>query len=259
MKFCFRKKHCVGSTSVYEQFAAWLQQPLGQSVINEEKTALRFCWPFVLGDYLLTLGVAPQAVLTEEAQVKHRFIIVPSNNCVRFTGSFIVAESAYLPIQEHSLQAILLPHALEFSENPYQLLREAEAALSPEGYLMVIGFNPWSLWGLRRWFSFKRQLPWAGVFRPSYRVKDWLRVLNFRIVAQKRIVYQGPIVFSKGAFFFRPLKNLCRIFFPCLGGVYIIIAQKKVFGLTPLQKTAWKTLSTAIIPRSVAEPVRRGF
>jgi len=258
MKFNLKKKYSANSMSTHEQFAAWLQQPLGQVVINEERIALRCFWPFILGDYLLTFGVAPQVALTEEAKVKHCFMMVPSNNCVRFTGSFIVAESAYLPIQERSLQAILLPHVLEFSKDPYQLLREAEAALSPEGYLIVIGFNPWSLWGLRRCFSFKRQSPWAGVFRPSYRIKDWLRVLNFHTVSQKKLVYQAPIILPKWVFFLSPLKKLCQMFFPYLGGVYIVIAQKKVFGLTPLQKTAW-ALSTSIIPQNVAEPVRRGF
>ena len=68
-----------------------------------------------------------------------------------------------LPVSPYSVQTIVLPHVLEFSKDPYQVLREAEMTLAPQGYMVLVGFNPLSLLGLRRLFAFrKKRAPWHG-------------------------------------------------------------------------------------------------
>ena len=59
-----------------------------------------------------------------------------------------------LPIDSNSADLFLLPHVLEFSEHPHQILREIERALRPEGQMVIACFNPWSLWGIRRTYHF---------------------------------------------------------------------------------------------------------
>ena len=58
-----------------------------------------------------------------------------------------------LPFDAQSIDLILLPHALEFIDNPHEVLREVDRVLRPEGRVLILGFNPWSLFGLRRVWS----------------------------------------------------------------------------------------------------------
>ena len=59
----------------------------------------------------------------------------------------------FLPIETNSIDLVLLPHILEFSSNPHQILREVQRVLMPEGHVIVCGFNPRSLWGVRGLFG----------------------------------------------------------------------------------------------------------
>jgi len=55
-----------------------------------------------------------------------------------------------LPFASQSIDLLVLPHALEFADDPHHVLREVERVLMPEGQLVISGFNPISLWGLRQ-------------------------------------------------------------------------------------------------------------
>ena len=50
-----------------------------------------------------------------------------------------------LPFDSASIDLVVLPHVLEFSPQPHQVLREVERVLVPEGSVVVNGFNPYSL------------------------------------------------------------------------------------------------------------------
>jgi ubiquinone/menaquinone biosynthesis C-methylase UbiE len=55
-----------------------------------------------------------------------------------------------LPFDSASLDLVVLPHTLELASDPHQTLREVERVLVPEGRVVIVGFNPASLWGLRQ-------------------------------------------------------------------------------------------------------------
>jgi ubiquinone/menaquinone biosynthesis C-methylase UbiE len=55
-----------------------------------------------------------------------------------------------LPFATQSLDLVVLPHVLEFAAEPHQVLREVERVLIPEGQVIICGFNPSSLWGMRQ-------------------------------------------------------------------------------------------------------------
>ena len=57
---------------------------------------------------------------------------------------------AELPFATQSLDLVVLPHVLEFANEPHQILREVERVLIPEGQVIVCGFNPISMWGVRQ-------------------------------------------------------------------------------------------------------------
>ena len=89
-----------------------------------------------------------------------------------------------LPFASQSLDLVVLPHALEFADDPHRVLREVERVLMPEGQVVISGFNPISLWGARQYVgrtvgsSF---LPTEGQFLALPRLKDWLKLLGFEV------------------------------------------------------------------------------
>jgi hypothetical protein len=97
--------------------------------------------------------------------------------------SKIKARAFSLPIQTESVDLIILPHLLEFDTHRFQTMREVERVLAPEGDLIILSFNPWSLW-LRSQYLWDKKLAdswWQGHFISRSRLLDWLKLLNFEV------------------------------------------------------------------------------
>jgi hypothetical protein len=94
----------------------------------------------------------------------------------------IRARAFSLPIQTASVDLIIVPHLLEFDAQRFQTMREIERILKPEGDLIILSFNPWSLW-LRSQYLWDKKLAdsWKGHFIPRARIMDWLKLLNFEV------------------------------------------------------------------------------
>jgi SAM-dependent methyltransferase len=89
------------------------------------------------------------------------------------------ADSRVIPLASGSVDVVVLVHQLEFSRAPHQVIREAGRVLAPEGHLLIIGFNPYSLWGLRRGLSSRNATPpWSGRYLSARRVADWMMLLG---------------------------------------------------------------------------------
>ncbi|MSP86230.1 MAG: methyltransferase domain-containing protein [Methylotenera sp.] len=150
----------------------------------------------------------------------------------------------FLPFTEMSLDLLLLPHCLEFSERPHQTLCEAARVMMPDGHLIITGFNPLSAWGatagLKRLFSKQTAYPWHGQFIGLARLKDWLELLGFEVVAVETYChvppFENPAWHKRFSFMDKLGKHCCAR----LGGVYFIVAKKHVVGMMPI-KPHWKT------------------
>ena len=166
----------------------------------------------------------------------------------------IAASPELMPIASDSLDAVFLPHTLDFAADPRQVLGEAERVLIPEGRLIILGFNALSPWALLRLGSPGR-VPWCGHFLTRYRVAEWLSLLGFDLEMQRMLVFQAPWGGSRwcsGSL----LDRAGRHFWPALGGVYALRAVKRVSTLTPL-RPSWKT-RRKLLPGNAVEPTTRG-
>jgi SAM-dependent methyltransferase len=96
----------------------------------------------------------------------------------------LVDQFEALPFDTQSLDLLVLPHVLEFAQDPHQVLREAERVLRPEGRLVLAGFNPVSLWGLRDWLGrpFERGFfPKPAHVLSALRLRDWCKLLDLSV------------------------------------------------------------------------------
>jgi SAM-dependent methyltransferase len=156
-------------------------------------------------------------------------------------GDFF-CETQQLPIASNTMDLVLLPHTLDFSVNPQQTLREVERVLMPEGHVVIAGFNPLSAWGMRRFISKRCSSStalWHAHFLSSLRIKDWLNLLGFEVVSTQMACYKLPIQSQAWMQRFDGLDRLGNRCLPMFGGVYCIVAKKRVLGMRII-KPNWK-------------------
>jgi SAM-dependent methyltransferase len=143
-----------------------------------------------------------------------------------------------LPFDSGSLDMVVMPHVLEFNEHPHQILREVERVLMPEGQIIIAGFNPRSLWGVRRALGSQMGYPWRGNFITLPRLKDWLALLGFEVVAGSFACYAPPLTNPGWVNRFRFMEPAGDRWWAVCGGVYFLQAIKRVPGMR-LIKPRW--------------------
>ena len=222
-----------------DELGRWYEKRLGQALRKAERQVLSEQLQNIFGYHLLMLG-AVDAELLRTCRVQHCVMLRSREQEPCMTNSSVFSELTQLPLATDSVDAVLFNHSLDFTADPHQALREAERVLVPEGHLLILGFNPRSLWGLYRVLRLNRQpMPWRGKFRSVARLKDWLRLLGFEITATRYLFYSPPIQQEAILRKFQCLEPVMRRLLPFSGGVYLLVARKKVSTLTPI-KPRWR-------------------
>jgi len=231
--------------------SSWLKKDPGALLVGMERTQLQRLLKPMAGDYLVQIGGLPE--LTSDSSIRFKWFF----NTQAKSGAIQVALDE-LPLIADSVDAIVIVHVLEFLPKPKIVLREAARALAPGGQLIIVGLNPWSLWGLKHRFTHDHDLPWNGHFWSPWQVKHWQRELGLRIVMGDTFCFRPPLHDLRAWQRLLWLEALGPFFFPAWGGFYITAAQKRVIGMTPLKQPAWSKkvdLSKSLEPttRNVTE------
>lgn len=203
----------------------WLQSDLGQYVLERELAWYDQTCADLFGFNALQLGECHTDFLRAN-RMPHRL-------CGGQAGGAVHCALEQLPIASESLDLLALPHALEFSPHPHQLLRECERVLRPEGRLLISGFNPMSLWGLRRLLTRRSATayPWNGHFIRLARLKDWLALLGFELQSGRMICYAPPLGRADWLNRFTCMETAGDRWWAMGGGVYLLQAVKRRVGL----------------------------
>jgi len=221
------------------QLNRWFQKPLGQHLLSEEVEVLQKILPDLFGYHLLQVGNVGYGCLLDSSRIMHRCLLSLSANMIDKPYTSISGSAAALPFANESLDVVVLPHVLEFEEHPHEILREVERVLIPEGYVIILGFNPLSFWGVWRWLFTRRDtVPWCGRFLSQLRLKDWLALLGCEVKTYKSFFFVLP--FRKKIKFLKKLSVAGNF-----GAVYVLVAQKRVATLT-LLKSKWRNPATLV-------------
>lgn len=127
---------------------------------------------------ILQVGVLGSEHIFIAEDFKNQFFTLSldsDNRCSR--GSALRGNVHKFPIATGSVDLLILPHVLEFVEEPHAALMEVDRVLKPEGQLFVLCFNPLSLRTLVR-SLLPRSALCAFRLIPPYRVLDWMSLLN---------------------------------------------------------------------------------
>jgi len=211
----------------------WFATPLGQYLLEKEQAYLDDVTPDIFGFHALQLGM-PEVDLLRESRITHRMRIAAADR------PDVYAKCHELPLATHSIDLALLPHVLEFAAEPHAVLREVDRVMMPEGRLVIVGFNPWSLWGLRSALGFSRnEFPWNGRFVSLLRVKDWLALLGFDVNAGRLVAYGPPFDNANLRRRFGFMEPAGDRWWAVGGAVYMLQAIKRVRGMRVLTP-AWQ-------------------
>lgn len=219
----------------------WYASDLGQSILILLEEHLETILPAVFGYQGLQLGtLGSSASLLDKAGL-HRPLVLESPKTSLTTDSpptaHLSADVLNLPIASDVMKIVLLPHTLDFCSDPYQALREADRVLTGDGHMVIIGFSPYSLFGMRRLLQWRSNEPWNGRFYSRHRVVDWLSVLNYRVHHSQAFYLRPPLQSGKLLGRLRLLEKNQR-WLGLLGAVYLLHAKKQTLPLTP-SKRVW--------------------
>ncbi len=228
----------------------WLVSPPGRYMLALEQDYFDGAVADIFGYHALQLGLA-QIDLLRTSRIPLRVTVAPQG------AVSLRADFRDLPVESNSADLMLLPHTLEFSEHPHQIVREVARVLRPEGHVVIAGFNPLSLWGLRRSLGSRAGFPWDGHFIHLARVKDWFALVGLEIVAGSMACYAPPCADQKWLDRFGFMEKAGDRWWPIAGGVFFLQAIKRVRGIRLIMPKwsdrAAPKKSLAAVPERVRE------
>lgn len=239
------------------QWNQWLNKSLGQLVLRTEQELLEVFLSGKYGKHVVLVGVPQQCSLIKTLDLPCHSLLtpLPSHHLVEIKT---VESSLYeLPMASGSVDVVIVPHTLELVDNPRQLLAEACRIVKPEGYLIICGFNPYSLWGLNKRIMKKRTpLPAFHSLKLGM-LKKWLHLSDFELVKQSSALYSPPVQsegFLRKLRFLEWLGNKCHLPW---GAVYVLMARAKVVPLTPVRLRWKQSIANMRVPSSIPGPTVR--
>jgi len=227
----------------------WGLHPHGRYLLDIERHYLDEALPKFFGYHLLQVGGPVSEPYLDSSLINHHIRLdnVERND---FEGSAVNSLYDELPFSPDSIDVAVLPHVLEYLQSPADFLAEIYNCMIGEGYVLVIGFNPYSSWGLTKLWRGDDVVWRRGKMHSLTRVKRWLRGVGFEITAQKRLGFRWPLRSQKAmqrTTFLEPMGELC---WRCTGCVYVVIARKQVVTPIPLPSEA----ELARVPVGAIEP-----
>lgn len=226
----------------------WSELPGGRAMLWALEEAMKAPSRQMFGYHLVKLGNLSSALKLSECPIKHKVSLANDflleGHCQQQAQAmafpiqqqqFVQGKLPNLPLQENSVDALILANELDFTRDPHQILREIDRVIMPNGHLLIAGFNPLSAVGLRKLLPFKKRslLAEARCFH-ARRVKDWLQLLNFEIV-EHHYVWPRELKSRRSMM---TQSTLLSHYINCCASLYLLVARKRELPLS-LIKPKW--------------------
>ncbi|MFW7341655.1 methyltransferase domain-containing protein [Pollutimonas sp. H1-120] len=233
------------------ELAEWLSTPAGQYVQGWEQKQIDAMVSNVFGYHAIQIGL-PQWDLLRANRIPYKGRTRVLFDTAAHADAAVVADPENLPFDTQSIDLLVLPHILETSAKPHQILREAERVLMPEGRVVISGFNPWSLWGASdRIPGLDPLLPVPAHLQVSLpRLKDWFKLLSFELDRGRFGCYAPPCNSQAWLDRWSFMDAAGDRWWPVCGAVYVVSAVKRVAGMT-LVGPKWKTAKKRVQRQAV--------
>ena len=208
----------------------WAELPKGEYFRAALEQQLKPWFAKMYGFHLLKIGNLSADINTESCAISHQVNVSLGGQPLQ-----VKADPLHLPFAEKSVDACLLANTLPWCSDPHRLLREADRVLIDDGWLILSGFNPMSLMGLRKLVPvIRRKPPYNSRMFTFTRQLDWLSLLNFEVMYHSG--FQVIPWTQQGG-------KMLTTHFPALGCMQLIVARKRTIPLTlnPMKQSKAKS------------------
>lgn len=229
----------------------WLQTPLGDSLLQQETRVVEEALDGIFGEQCLQLGLWGDPRTFVRFARTQRCALIAEQSWGE--GPSAIGELHRLPIASDSIDSVILPHTLDYSDRPHAILREIHRVLRASGHLVVLGFRPGGLWGLRRLIPGAGLPPGSLQLVSDRRLRDWLQLLDMRIHGLTRYFFRWPLPGLKGKAS-PQWESRGQRWWPELSACYMLSAQKRISTLTPV-RPVWSRKPKVVA--GLAEPSTR--
>jgi len=248
---------------IHDDIVEWFSSGLGKRILAQEQKVLDDLLPGLFGYHLMQMSILDNVCLYQKSSTGHQFSLSNLRPPVTETmiadassahssvmdqaqghkhsvaqTSLLISSFEDLPIDSDSIDVSLLHHVLEYSVSPQQLLREVTRVTIPSGYIVITGFNPFSMMGLtkplRRCFSASKH--WNYQPLRISRLIDWFQLLGLELVECQTSDFGLPI----NRYYSPRFDRLSKKVLPNMGAVYTLVLRKNVSSIRMI-KTKWKS------------------
>lgn len=201
----------------------WLEQDAAQSAGLLTRTWVQSRYDQavqdIFGYHALQIGASSLQTLAQ-SRIAHRWVATSFSSDTR---AALFANASALPFFESTLDLVTLPFTLDMHSDPDAVLDEVARVLVPEGRAVFAGFNKMSLWGVSHMLGSKRLPERTHIYGKS-RLLDSLGELGLVVDSVQSDQSPGR------------------------GGLYFLAARKRVMGVRPIRRKAWKLPKLADLP-----------
>lgn len=236
------------TSETYSDVNEWYKSPLGLYLFEELKAIMEPVLATSFGYHSVQIGCTSHAsLLLDSCRVRHQFNLGRVNADVD-----LQAHASLLPIANDSVDLVVLMHHLSNTTEPHAILREISRVLIQEGKLIIIDFNPLSLWGVRHFFqSWLERAPWSGHYYTARRLKDWMKLLGFDQQKHYRVGYVLPIqhlgVNRHLSWVEKGLKRWVKF----SAALNVLVYSKNISPMTPIRH---RWVARKLLPGKIARP-----
>jgi SAM-dependent methyltransferase len=206
--------------------------PLGAAAQRAAARRLAALWPHADGLDVLGLGYATPYLDRFRAGARRVVAMMPAEQGAEpwpAEGPTLtaLAEDARLPFMDAVFDRVLIVHALEETDVVHPMLREVWRVMAPEGRLVVIAANRWSLWAQADATPFGHGRPYSRA-----QLAALLADSMFEPVQSARALYAPPSTWTPFVRAADAFERVGELIWRAQGGLVLMEAVKRLYANT---------------------------
>lgn len=208
--------------------------PLGEVARRAVARRLAALWPHADGLDVLGVGYSSPYLDRFRASARRVVAMMPAAQGAEpwpahAPVATALSEEARLPFIDAVFDRVLLVHALEECDAASAMLREVWRVLAPEGRLVVVASNRWSLWAQSDSSPFGHGRPYSRT-----QLASLLTDSMFEPIVSARALYAPPWGWAAGAA--DAFESVGERLWPAQGGLVLMEAVKRLYATTARSK-----------------------